>query len=68
MISYDNLWNLLKNKGITKYELYTRYKISKTILYRMYNNEYVSLNTIDKLCDVLDCNVEDIITHYKSTK
>ena len=32
--------------------------------YRLRHNQNVEVNTIDKLCNILDCNVEDIMTHY----
>ena len=65
MIRYDNLWKTMKNKGITKYTLYKEHHISKSLLHRLQNNEGVSMNTINTLCNILDCNIEDIATHYK---
>lgn len=65
MIKYDKLWETMKEKDITKYTLYTEYHISKSLLHRLQHNEGVSMNTIDMLCNILDCNIEDIATHYK---
>lgn len=55
----------MKEKGITKYALHTEYHFSKSLLYRLQHNEGVSMNTINMLCNILDCNIEDIATHYK---
>lgn len=65
MIKYDKLWETMKRKGITKYTLTTKYHISKSLLHRLKNNQGVSMNTINTLCNILDCDIEDIATHYK---
>ncbi len=64
MISYDKLWETMKAKGITQYDLYTRYNVNRSQLNRLRHNQNVEVNTIDKLCNILGCNVEDIMTHY----
>ena len=65
MIKYDKLWETMKAKGITKYILHKEYHFSKSLIHRLQNNEGVSMNTINTLCNILDCNIEDIATHYK---
>lgn len=65
MIRYDNLWKTMKEKGVTQYDLTKRYNISKSLLHRLRKNEGVSMNTINTLCDILDCKIEDIATYYK---
>ena len=47
MIKYDKLWATMKEKGITKYALYTEYHFSKSLLYRLQHNEGINMNTID---------------------
>lgn len=59
MIKYDKLWTTMKNKGITQYDLYTYYNVNRSQLARLRHNQ----NVIDKLCNILDCDVEDIMTH-----
>lgn len=66
MIKYDKLWKTMKEKGITQYVLVKDYHISKSLLHRLRNNQGVNMNTIDTLCDILDCDIEDIATHYNS--
>ncbi|WP_395549187.1 MULTISPECIES: helix-turn-helix domain-containing protein [unclassified Lacrimispora] len=65
MIRYDNLWKTMKDKNITQYDLTKRHNISKSLLHRLRNNEGVNMNTINTLCNILDCNIEDIATHYR---
>lgn len=65
MIKYDKLWETMKGKGITKYNLHKEYHISKSQISRLQHNQGVSMNTINTLCNILDCHIEDIATHYK---
>lgn len=67
MIIYDNLWKTLKKKDISQYKLINTYGISTGQLDRLRKNESVSTNTLDKLCDILDCALCDIAEHIKSS-
>lgn len=55
MIIYDRLWETLKKKGISQYNLVTDYNISKSLLQRLRNNEGISTHSINMLCNILDC-------------
>ena len=66
MISYDRLWNKLKEKNISQYRL-IKTGISNSTLERLKKNQYVNLITIDKLCTLLECDIEDIV-EYKKTE
>ena len=61
MISYDNLWNVMKEKGISQYTLIKQYHISPGQITRLKRNESVSTHTIEMFCKILKCNVEDIM-------
>lgn len=65
MIKYDRFWKTLKNKGISQYTLVTDYNISKSLLQRLRNNEGISTHTLDMLCTILDCRIEDIVEFIK---
>lgn len=65
MISYEKLWLTMKKKKITQYSLIKDYHVSAGQLSRLRKNSYVSTHTIDMLCDILNCNVEDIMTFTK---
>lgn len=64
MIKYDRLWNTMKNRGITQYDLYTHHNVNRSLLDRLRKNENIEVNTIDKLCNILKCSVEDIMEHF----
>ena len=55
----------MKRKGITKYTLYKEHHISQAQIHLIQNNQGISMNTINTLCNILDCKIEDIATHYK---
>ena len=61
VISYDNLWNVMKEKGITQYMLIKRYNISPGQITRLKRNESVSTHTIEMFCRILSCEVGDIM-------
>ena len=63
MISFDNLWNVMKEKGISQYALIKRYHISPGQITRLKRNESVSTHTIDVFCKILNCDVADIMKY-----
>lgn len=67
MISYAPLWKTLKQKGISQYKLVNDYDISNSLLQRMRDNQSITLSTVQNLCDILDCDIQDIV-HVSSDK
>ena len=65
MISYEPLWNTLKCKNISQYQLINKYGVSAGQLSRLRSNNHVSTHTLDRLCEILDCNLEDVATYQK---
>ena len=63
MISYDNLWIIMKEKGITQYALIRKYNVSPGQITRLKRNESVSTHTIDVFCRILNCDVGDIMRY-----
>ena len=63
MISYDNLWIIMKEKGITQYALIRKYNVSPGQITRLKRNESVSTHTIDVFCRILNCEVGDIMRY-----
>lgn len=61
MISYQPLWSTMKARGITKYQLIYHWGISSNTLRRMGHGEPISSNTLNELCLILNCRVEDIL-------
>jgi len=64
MIVYDKLWALLKEKNISQYRL-NNAGISHSTLTRLKRNQVVNTETIDKLCTMLSCRVEDIMEYVE---
>ena len=63
MISYENLWETMKEKGISQYALIKQHRISPAQITRLKRNESVSTHTIDTFCRILGCRVEDIMQY-----
>ena len=63
MISYDPLWNTMNKQGITTYALIKTHGFSKGTLHRLKHNMPVTTVTLDDLCKILDCKIEDIIVY-----
>lgn len=64
MIIYDRLWNTMALKSVTQYRLITN-GISHSTLSRLKKNQPVNTDTLDKLCGILECNIEDILEYKK---
>ena len=65
MITYDRLWQTMKEKDISQYKLIIDYNFSRGQIARLKQNESITTHTINKLCNILDCNVEDIMEFHK---
>ena len=60
-ISYNKLWKLLIDKGMTKTAMRKEAGISTNILAKMGRNETVSMETLAKIANVLKCGLDDIV-------
>lgn len=65
MISYDGLWRVMKEKGISQYALIKKYNVSPAQITRLKRNESVSTHTIEMFCRILDCEVGDIMRYVR---
>lgn len=61
--TYNPLWKLLIDKGMTKEELKKKIEASPVTIARMGRNENVSFDVLDRICTVLECRVEEVIEH-----
>lgn len=60
-ISYGPLWETMRDRGMTTYELTVKHHFNKGTLYRIQQGRNVNLTTIAELCEILDCRIEDIV-------
>lgn len=65
MISYEPFYKTLKEKNTTTYQLIKKYNLSRSLLDRLKHNKPITTQTIDDLCQYLDCRVEDILIYTK---
>ena len=63
MISYAPFWETLKKSTESTYTLIQNYNISSSTIDRLRNNKGISTQTIDDLCRILKCKVEDILVY-----
>ena len=61
MISFAPFYETLKKRNISTYKLINQYGISRSLLDRLKHNKPISTVTLDDLCKILSCRVEDIL-------
>ena len=62
MLSYEPLWKTMEKKGITTYALINKYGINPRTINNLKHNKSITLFTLEKLCSILDCQAESIVT------
>ena len=65
MISYEGLWRVMKERGISQYTLIKDFRVSAGQLTRLRRNESVSTHTIEMFCKILKCQVGDIMEYIE---
>ena len=61
-VTYKKLFHLMIDQNMTNTQLAQKAGISLNIITRLKRNEYVSLETIEKICHALRCGVDEILT------
>ena len=61
-ISYDPLFKKLVDVKMNRTELAKKAGISKGTMTKIGKNEYVAMEVVEKLCNVLDCDIADIVS------
>lgn len=57
VITFSPLWQTLKAGGITQYDLLNKYETSKSMLDNLKHDRSMTLNTLNDLCNMLDCTI-----------
>ncbi len=68
MIIFNKLWNLLEEKGFSTYTLREKCGIDSKTIRRLKANENIETKTLNKLCNILDCKLEDIAEFIKDNE
>ncbi len=68
MIVFDKLWKVMEKKGVSTYQLREKCGIDSKTIRRLRANENMETKTLDKLCVVLSCKLEDIAEHIPDNK
>lgn len=66
VVSYIKLWKLLLDKNLKKTDLKDLAGISSSTLAKLGKDEYVSMESLGKICTALNCNIGDIVEFSKS--
>lgn len=61
MYSYTPLWKTMQARGITTYSLVNHYGLSSHLMSNLRHNKNVTVETIHRLCQILECTPNDII-------
>lgn len=68
MISYEPLWATMKRKGVSTYALIKEHSFSRGTLDSLKHNRNVSTATLNDLCNILSCSIEDVVQHTPDEK
>lgn len=63
--NFNPLWKLLIDRNMNKEQLRKGIGYYHRTIAKMGRNEYVSLKTLDDICNFLDCEIDDIVVHVK---
>ena len=66
MISYEKLWAVMREKGVTQYALIKTYHVSPGQITRLKRNESVSTHTIEMFCRILKCQPGDLMEYIET--
>ena len=64
-VRYSRLFHMMIDREITNAQLKDKAGFSANIITRLKKDEYVSMESIEKICDVMDCGVDNILEFVK---
>lgn len=65
MISYKPFYETLRKRDMTEYALIFKHGMPANTFHRMKHGEAITTKTLDEICFILDCEVEDVLLHIK---
>lgn len=60
-VSYKKLWHLLLDRDMTKKDLYTKAGVGNSTITKLGNDESVTVSILEKICNALECDFNDIM-------
>lgn len=67
-VSYDNLWKLLIEKKLKRTDLKELCGISSNVLAKLGKDEPISMESLEKICNALNCNIDDVVFFVERNK
>lgn len=67
MLSYEPLWQTMQKKNITTYVLINKYNINPRTINNLKHNRSITMYTLERLCDILECTPNDIVCFEKES-
>lgn len=67
-VSYDNLWKLLIDKKLKRTDLKELCGISSNVLAKLGKDEPISMESLEKICNALNCNIDDVVSFVERNK
>lgn len=67
MVSYEPLWQTMQEKNITTYTLINKYNINPRTVNNLKHNRSITMYTLERLCDILECTPNDIVRFKKES-
>lgn len=61
MISYKPFWRTMESRGMTQYRLIKEHGIDNKLLCQLRHDGNITVRTLERLCRILDCNIDDIV-------
>ncbi len=68
MMVFDPLWKTMEDRHITCYALIVKYGLSRSLIDKLKHNKNISLATVGRICEILDCDVCDVVTYKRDEK
>lgn len=66
-VSYNKLFHLLVDQKLSNAQLAEKAGVSLNVVTRLKRDEYVSMETVEKICGALECGVDDILEFVQFT-
>lgn len=67
LVSYEPLWQTMEKKNITTYTLINKYNINPRTVNNLKHNRSITMYTLERLCDIMECTPNDIVRFEKES-